>query len=115
MSFFFVGFLLVFSVSSLHAEEKASVSPTPTATATPVSSEATKNQNTVLTIHKPRIPAAWGDVRQYRREERTETDGRKVIFHEFVLQDQKGIVRIATWHEYPEGKGFWSVLVWDES
>lgn len=114
MSLVFVRFFFTLVVSTLYAEEKASVSSTPTATATPVSSETQKTQSTVLTVHKPRIPAAWGEIRQYRREERTETDGKKVALYEFVFQDEKGIVRIATWHEYPEGKGFWSVLVWDE-
>jgi hypothetical protein len=57
----------------------------------------------------------WGKVIQYRKEQSfsfSEKD--REVIHEFVFQDDEGIIRTATYRETKDGEGFWEVWVWDQ-
>jgi hypothetical protein len=88
----------------------------PTATPGSVSAAAPGySSSKILEIHKPLIPAAWGRVLQYRKEENFVLSGRnQETLFEFVFQNDEGIVRTATYHESADGNGYWEVYVWDE-
>jgi hypothetical protein len=68
-----------------------------------------------LEIHKPMLSPAWGKVIQYRKEVlNPNSDKNRETLYEFVLQDDQGIIRTATYHESASGDGYWEVLVWDQ-
>jgi hypothetical protein len=95
---------------------ESSKTDTPTAVSTP-KPDTNLSQNNgqgqsaskALVIHKPRPSPAWGKIVQFRREEIN-----KETLYEFVLQDDQGIIRTATYHENSSGDGYWEVLVWDQ-
>jgi len=81
--------------------------PTPKAVRTPA-------PGSILTLHHKMLDPAWGRVIQYRKtESRAFSDKARETLHEFVLQDTDNIVRVATFHENAQGKGYWEVWVWD--
>ena len=110
----FLAALSFFVALTLSTFSWAQSSPTPT----PGSVTATApgyNGSKILEIHKPLIPAAWGRVLQYRKEENFVLSGRnQETLFEFVFQNDEGIVRTATYHESADGNGYWEVYVWDE-
>lgn len=66
-------------------------------------------------IHKPLIPASWGKVIQYKKEANFVLTGQnQETLYEFVFQSATGIIRTATYHETPDGDGYWEVYVWDD-
>jgi hypothetical protein len=68
-----------------------------------------------LIIHRPALSPAWGRVIQYRKEQLSDPKGNhKETLHEFVLQDDAGIVRIAVFHENGAGDGYWEISQWDQ-
>ncbi len=85
------------------------VPPTPT--------RVVKNQNPskTLVIHKPKPSPSWGKVIQYHRDQILAlSEKNREIIHEFVFQDDGGIIRTATFHENASGEGYWEVWVWDQ-
>ncbi len=68
-----------------------------------------------LVIHKPMPSQTWGKVIQYHRDQIFAlTDKNREILHEFLFQDEEGIVRTAVFHENSDGNGYWEVWVWDQ-
>ena len=68
-----------------------------------------------LMIHRPRPSPAWGKVIQYHRQEVLPlSDKNRETLHEFLFQDDDGVVRTATFHESASGDGYWEVYVWDQ-
>jgi hypothetical protein len=58
---------------------------------------------------------AWGKVVQYKREQIPALMGKDPeTLYEFVMQDEDGIIRVATFHENSSGDGYWEVWVWDQ-
>jgi hypothetical protein len=95
--------------------ENASASPTPSPTPKPSKNVQTYGSIKALIVHKPLIPPAWGHVIQYHRQENfVLSDNNRETLHEFVLQDDSGVVRTAIYHENPSGEGYWEVMVWDQ-
>ena len=73
------------------------------------------NSSKVLVIHKPMPSPSWGRVIQYRREEISPlSESNREILHEFLFQDDLGVVRTAVFHETASGDGYWEVTVWDQ-
>jgi len=92
------------------APSTALAKPTPTSVR-PAGGDTSK----ALIVHKPMPSPHWGKVIQYRKEQSfsfVEKD--RETLHEFVFQDDSGIIRTAIYHESPKGEGFWEVLVWDQ-
>jgi hypothetical protein len=93
--------------------------PTPTPVPTSVPAAASKppvnaNISKSLVVHKPLVNPSWGKVAQYRREQNFAlADKSWETLHEFVMQDDEGTVRIATYHESASGDGYWEIWVWD--
>jgi hypothetical protein len=121
-----VSCLLPFWLFAAAAKLQPTATPVPTAalvptmtplpTVVPVAAKppANVNNSKALAIHKPLLNPSWGKVAQYRREQNfTLTDKSWETLHEFVMQDDNGIVRIATYHESASGEGYWEVWVWD--
>lgn len=68
-----------------------------------------------LVIHKPMPSPAWGKVIQYHREQvLPPSDKNHETLHEFLFQDDQGIIRTAIYHESVSGDGYWEVWVWDQ-
>ena len=68
-----------------------------------------------MTVHKPMPDPAWGRVIQYRMERIPALSNKsKETLHEFLFQDEQGIVRTAVFHENASGDGYWEVWVWDQ-
>lgn len=114
-----LGLLTAFLLAGVAAAQEAIPTPTPTGTPsagpaparTPAASQSAAD---ALQIHKPRLPSSWGRVVQYRRlESDAFLERARETVHEFVLQNDAGIVRVASWHERSDGSGYWRVLVWD--
>jgi len=113
--------ILILSLPHLGAAP-ALPTPVPKPVATPIpspappkparaSGESTKS----ILVHKPMPPAHWGKVVQYKKEQSfsfAEKD--RETLHEFVFQDESGIIRTAIFHEGQNGDGFWEVVVWDQ-
>ncbi len=118
----FLLILLLASGSFLHVqgadpEETPTLTPSPTWTPAPAQNAVTQIQGSsnVLVLHKPLLPAAWGEVIQYRRDTpHSLFDRDRETLHEFVLRGPNGVFRVAFYHEPPEGSGFWEVWVWDQ-
>jgi len=107
----------------LQAQETPTVTPTqlpiPTETSSPKAHHQDRNKTTgstqIIVVHKPQPIAAWGKVIQYKREEILAlTEKNRETIHEFVFQDEDGIIRTATYHENASGDGYWEVWVWDQ-
>ena len=101
----------------------ATLTPIPQPTSTPlpetklIPGKPVKQPTTlkVLLIHKPMPSQTWGKVIQYHRDQIFAlTDKNREILHEFLFQDEEGIVRTAVFHENTEGNGYWEVWVWDQ-
>ena len=117
-------FLIALSAAPGRAEETSvSSDPTPAAATPrpqPTASEPAKIQvngesSKTLVIHKPRPSSSWGKVIQYHRQEVLPlSDKNREILHEFLFQDDQGVVRTAIFHENAFGDGYWEVYVWDQ-
>jgi hypothetical protein len=88
---------------------------TPPPSPTPSKPARSVNFAKALVVHKPMPSPSWGKVVQYRRDqilalspENSET------LHEFVFQDEDGVVRTAIFHENASGDGYWEVWAWDQ-
>ena len=97
----------------------ATIQPTPQPTAQPTPDKPDFSNNPdpskALVIHKPKPSPAWGKVIQYHREKVLAlSDQDSETLHEFIFQDDKGIVRTAIFHENASGDGYWEVWVWDQ-
>jgi hypothetical protein len=91
--------------------------PTPQATPAPARLKPLNNPNgaKALILHKPMPSPSWGKVIQYHREQILAlSEKNRETLHEFVFQDEDGIVRTATFHENSAGDGYWEVWVWDQ-
>jgi len=93
--------------------------PTPAAKPTPTAANPATTNNThssnVIFIHKPMPSPSWGKVIQYHREiSQSPSEKNREIIHEFLFQDDQGIIRTAIYHENASGDGYWEVWVWDE-
>jgi hypothetical protein len=83
----------------------------------PVSASVSSNPDHSLLLHKPKIPTEWGQVIQYHRETvdtHSLFDSEKETIHEFVLQGNDGVLRVAFYHEPPSGGTYWVVWIWDQ-
>jgi hypothetical protein len=97
----------------------ATVKPvlTPQMTPTPGRLKPLNNPNgtKALIIHKPMPSPSWGKVVQYHQDQIFAlSEKNREILHEFVFQDEDGIIRTATFHENSSGDGYWEVWVWDQ-
>lgn len=106
------GLLLSISLAGFQpAHAQTTASPSNTTVSVPAS--ATPGAKFVE-IHKPLIPASWGKVIQYKKEDNFVLTGQnRETLYEFVFQNAAGIIRTATYHETPDGDGYWEVYVWD--
>lgn len=105
------------SSSPTPADQAISATTSPTPASTPESENKfnrSPSADQALIVHKPMPSPSWGKVIQYHREEIFAlSDKNREILHEFLFQDDKGIVRTAIYHENPSGDGYWEVTVWD--
>jgi hypothetical protein len=94
----------------------SSVSFSETSTTDVLTSEKQNNSlSNAIIVHKPALDPTWGKVVQYSQEQAiSSTDKSRETLHKFLLQDDKGIVRTATYHENAAGGGYWEVWVWDQ-
>lgn len=91
----------------------ASPTPTPAPAKTPTAQAG--NPSSVIFIHKPMPSPSWGKVLQYHREiSQSPSEKSHEILHEFLFQDDQGIIRTAIYHENANGEGYWEVWVWDQ-
>ena len=68
-----------------------------------------------IVIHRPQTDPAWGKVIQYHREQvGAINDKNHETLHEFLFQDDQGIVRTAIYHESTSAEGYWEVWIWDQ-
>lgn len=68
-----------------------------------------------LEIHRPLLSPSWGRLIQYKKEQILAlSEKNRETLHEFVLQDDQGVVRVAIFHESASGEGYWEVYVWDQ-
>jgi hypothetical protein len=117
-----LGFLAIPAVSSNLDPTPVPAKPSPTVvpfrpTAPAPILAASVNPVHTLVLHKPRIPAEWGQVIQYHRETVTNNslfDRDTETIHEFLFQDSEGILRMAFYHEPSNGSGYWVVWIWDQ-
>jgi len=89
------------------------ISPTPTVRP----NNPLKNQQPgkILFIHKPMPNPAWGKVIQYHRDQILAlSEKNRETIHEFLFQDDAGIIRTAAYHENSSGDGYWEVWIWDQ-
>lgn len=90
-------------------------SQTPASQSTPASSKKGANSAKVLVVHKPMASPSWGRVISYHKTEIFPlSDSNREILHEFLFQDDQGIVRTAVYHESASGDSYWEVTVWDQ-
>ncbi len=73
-------------------------------------------ESSILGIHKKALAPAWGKIVQYRKyETKAFSEKSREDLYEFVLQDENGVVRIATYHENANSSsGYWELLIWDQ-
>jgi hypothetical protein len=108
---FFV--LTILSNTSFVSADTATPTPDPSTNTQPVTQQYGNTK--LLEIHKPMIPTAWGRVLQYKKEVNFAlASHNQETLYEFVLQNNDGIIRTATYHETPDGDGYWEVYVWDQ-
>jgi hypothetical protein len=107
--------LLVFSPVYLFCQENMNDSKDITANLTPTpqinkgSQSHVKKASNAIVIHKPLTDPAWGKAIQYHRE-----IANREILHEFLFQDDQGVIRTAIFHESTSGTGYWEVWIWDQ-
>ena len=105
------------SSDSLSTAEDLS-QPTATPSLTPTTqNKLSKNQQPgkILFIHKPMPSPAWGKVIQYHRDQILAlSEKNRETIHEFLFQDDAGVIRTATFHENSSGEGYWEVWIWDQ-
>ncbi len=92
------------------------VQPTPDSQTTDNSQRQVKGQtyDKALVLHKPMPDPAWGKLVQYHTENAVDASTKlKEIIYCFVFQDDKGVVRVANYHENENGDGYWEVYQWD--
>jgi hypothetical protein len=95
--------------------DQPTVEPTPQPTPTKPDYSNNPDPSKALVIHKPKPSPAWGKVIQYHREKVLAlSDQDSETLHEFVFQDDNGIIRTAIYHENESGDGYWEVWVWDQ-
>ena len=100
-------------VSSRKDSSTAQETPTPPAESNTSISKSMGSK--VLVVHKPMPSPSWGRVIEYRREEIFPlSESNREILHEFLFQDDHGIIRTAVYHEPASGDGYWEVTVWDQ-
>jgi len=105
--------LLILLRPSFAMADTATPTPDSTTGAQPVTQQYGNTK--LLEIHKPMIPTAWGRVLQYKKEVNFAlASHNQETLYEFVLQNNDGIIRTATYHESPDGDGYWEVYVWDQ-
>ncbi len=130
MKFYLVALLFILLAPLILSAAKQTTDPaetpiTPTSIPTPISTTTPKplqykplqQQDTLKTliIHKPQSDPSWGKVIQYHRElSGGPNDKTREILHEFLFQDNEGVVRTAIFHEDSSGDGYWEVWVWDQ-
>ena len=137
LAFILVASLLLIYPFNGHAEDSTTNDQSTTEKPTPVPTQASLSQPTftpvpetapfpakaprrqgaakALVIHKPMPSPSWGKVIQYHRDQIFAlTDKNREILHEFLFQDDEGVVRTATFHENADGTGYWEVWVWDQ-
>ncbi len=67
-----------------------------------------------LVIHKHMPDPAWGKMLQYKSDNSVDPNTKmKETVYSFVFQDEKGIIRVANYHEHEDGEGYWEVFIWD--
>ena len=108
------GFL--FSSTCAWADNTSTTSSQPVSTTkpnadTPKKSE-TQSSDKAVVLHKPMPSPTWGKVVQYRHFQENPGKNGEMLY-EFVMQDDTGIIRTATYHETSSGDGYWEVIVWD--
>jgi len=86
---------------------------------TPTAGPSKPNKNIAplkaLFLHKPMPSPSWGKVIQYHREQILAlSEKNRETLHEFLFQDDEGIIRTATYHENASGDGYWEVWIWDQ-
>src|SRR5581483_8422610 len=122
LKLFFLVFPLLVLSYSVHSQDlqtptSAPAAHAPTDTPTPISGKKAVGTNTAkaLIVHKPKPSPSWGKVIQYHREVILAlTESNRETLHEFVFQDDDGIIRTAIFHENSSGDGYWEVWVWDQ-
>lgn len=104
------------STVSGQAVSQNDTNPAPTSVPITIKrSEHNPSSARALVVHKPMPNPAWGKVVQYHREEIFAlSEKNREILHEFVFQDDQGIIRTAIYHENASGDGYWEVTVWDQ-
>lgn len=88
---------------------------TPNPSPTPIKSTRSSKAAKALVIHKPMPSPSWGKVVQYHRSQILALSPDNIeTLHEFLFQDEDGIVRTAVFHESSSGDGYWEVWTWDQ-
>jgi hypothetical protein len=113
---------LLFITSALWADDLQT--PTPDASLTVTSTPTPQptpdytdhpDPSKALILHKPKPSPAWGKVIQYHQEKVIAlSDKDNETLHEFLFQDENGIIRTAIFHENASGDGYWEIWVWDQ-
>jgi hypothetical protein len=113
---FSLSFLILFSCFSFAFADSNDDSNAASSSETPIPTLQPKGQSyaKALVIHKPSPDPAWGKVVQYHSETSVDPNTKiKETVYEFVFQDDKGLIRIAKYHEGENGEGYWEVYLWD--
>ena len=93
----------------------AEATPLPTASASAAKPGKVTPPLKALFIHKPMPSPSWGKVIQYHRDQILAlSEKNREILHEFLFQDDQGVIRTATFHENASGEGYWEVWIWDQ-
>ncbi len=99
-------------------DKTVTAAPSPTEDASSVQASNINHSSSAikaLIVHKPMPSPSWGRVIQYHRQENfVLSDKNRETLHEFLFQDEAGIVRTAVFHENASGDGYWEVWVWDQ-
>lgn len=96
-------------------EAQPTALPTPQPTPTKPDYSNNPDSTKALVIHKPKPSPSWGKVIQYHQEKVIAlSDKDSETLHEFVFQDDNGIIRTAIFHENTSGDGYWEVWIWDQ-
>jgi hypothetical protein len=122
--FLILGYFFLLSPSwvSAAADEMKTAKSQDSAQATPdsVTAEIPQKQakgqtyDKALVIHRPMPDPAWGKLIQYHSETGVDTSNKqKETIFSFVFQDDKGIIRVANYHESDSGEGYWEIYQWD--
>jgi hypothetical protein len=102
-------------VPTIAPTDESTLTPAPKTASPAARSSKSETNGKVLVIHKPMPSPSWGKVIQYHRDQIFAlTDKNREVLHEFLFQDDDGIIRTAVYHENAEGDGYWEVWVWDQ-